>query len=873
MTHDKNMASNAWGLMGALSILFLVFFGTLLTGRLFSGGDIVNAYLPWKDFWRQCVSQGYWPLWNPLIFAGAPFQADIQVGQFYPPNWLFLLMPASIGYTVSTLLHFGFGAWGMARLAGRMSDSGGARFAAVAVFLFSGFFISRFPSGVVLFVFAGAWMPWIVDAMIALTDDPRIQRALRPMALIALQLMAGAPQIAFYTIGAVLIWLPIGIKARNVSARAGGGLLIRRSRIPQRYSARAWLTAGLVLAGAGLLAAIQLGPSWEYTQESFGRAGGARYEFVIDGSMSARMALTQFAPFLYGDPGEPRYYWGGEEGFHELNVYVGWMALMLGALGFFAGGLWARRRDLREERPFRAALVIYARTLIILSAVLCFGGHSPIFRWFYTYVPGFNLFRDPARILVGGLLAWSLLTAAGWDLLIQWPEMSDRVKRRAIRVATACGALSVGGLVLLAVAHHPLVLALGLARAQPPLPGGYPNPLFTELAAHARMSLWIAAAWATAAAAVGIFWTRYADRRLNHPWRIRVLTLVAGALLVADLGWYGLRFMETEKASDFETTFYPDTELVQLLRERTADGSRVLYDDTILGFYWDQNQPEIGYCRTMKTGAGDTPGFAQMRGYNPMLLRRYAEFANHWRGDDSNPFTDHPGAMLKIELSKNPQWFGMWNVGTVLSYMPPPAGSGLRRVARFEFPPADEGFALPPNLPTALNVYENPNALGRGWLADPVAADDGSSSRTFARMARKDFDPKEQALVVPPPPPPQEGGEPVTTETVEWIEAGPNAQRFQVHSRPGRVLVTPTPWHPGWQVHINGRPAPLLRANHAMMAVSLPGGAAAVHFAFRPSRFVLGAGVSLIAWLSWIGVWFWGAQKNKINGRTSENNP
>jgi len=62
-------------------------------------------------------------------------------------------------------------------------------------------------------------------------------------------------------------------------------------------------------------------------------------------------------------------------------------------------------------------------------------------------------------------------------------------------------------------------------------------------------------------------------------------------------------------------------------------------------------------------------------------------------------------------------------------------------------------------------------------------------------------------------------------------------------SRPG-LLITRDPWYPGWRVTVNGRPAPLRRADGVLMAVYLPAGESEVVFRFRPISFYIGAVIS-----------------------------
>ena len=58
------------------------------------GGDLAPFLYPNYHFAAQYLRQGIIPLWNPHLYSGAPFAADIQSGLFYPINLLvFLFVP------------------------------------------------------------------------------------------------------------------------------------------------------------------------------------------------------------------------------------------------------------------------------------------------------------------------------------------------------------------------------------------------------------------------------------------------------------------------------------------------------------------------------------------------------------------------------------------------------------------------------------------------------------------------------------------------------------------------------------------------------------------------------------------------------------
>jgi len=105
------------------------------------------------------------------------------------------------------------------------------------------------------------------------------------------------------------------------------------------------------------------------------------------------------------------------------------------------------------------------------------------------------------------------------------------------------------------------------------------------------------------------------------------------------------------------------------------------------------------------------------------------------------------------------------------------------------------------------------------------------------------FRPAEEAVVLGP-------AEPLDATAIEGPDEVQLLHRTAIEaryrarlSRPG-LLITRDPWYPGWTVTINGRPAPLRRADGVLMAVYLPAGENEVVFRFRPISFYIGAGIS-----------------------------
>ena len=86
-----------------LAIITLAFFWPLiLQGQWLphGGGDLVSFVWPQYHFAAEAIKSGSLPLWNPQLYAGAPFLADNQSGVLYPINLLAFVIFPKITYQV-----------------------------------------------------------------------------------------------------------------------------------------------------------------------------------------------------------------------------------------------------------------------------------------------------------------------------------------------------------------------------------------------------------------------------------------------------------------------------------------------------------------------------------------------------------------------------------------------------------------------------------------------------------------------------------------------------------------------------------------------------------------------------------------------------
>jgi hypothetical protein len=141
-------------------------------------------------------------------------------------------------------------------------------------------------------------------------------------------------------------------------------------------------------------------------------------------------------------------------------------------------------------------------------------------------------------------------------------------------------------------------------------------------------------------------------------------------------------------------------------------------------------------------------------------------------------------------------------------------------------------------------LYENANVLPRAYVASVTmhAADD---SEALTAIAAPGFDPWKHLVLEDPSGSRSDAAaeaSPIAPARVVLYE--PTKVVIEADSRgPGYVVLTDT-FFPGWRATVNGRPAPIVRANFLFRAVAVDAGHHVVAFEYVPASFTLGATVS-----------------------------
>ncbi len=429
----------------ALSAIVALFFGKMLfTNLIVARGDLFTYFYPYRDFAAAALREGRLPLWNPYLFMGAPFLANSQVGFFYPPNLALSWLDVTRAVNLSIVAHVwiaAMGAYAFAR--GRLDVSIRAAWLGGVSFGLGGYLgaqVEHFNQ-----LQALAWLPWLWLAYDRAVDTPgsrarSIRASLLVGFLVGLMLLAGHAQSVF-----------IALAGLSVYAAWPAIEQLRRPR-QAAHTALARL-APLVFAviAGGLLAAAQLLPTLELAGLS-PRGGGLSLNEAVSFSLDPRLIGRALLPDY--DGALPA---GG-----EFTAFFGVSALVLAIIGLFAA--WSPDRPTTWSLNTQSVQRLRAVSVIaVLGLFLALGGFNPIYYALIRIVPGFDLFRAPARWLALFAFGGSMLVAIGLDAVSRNPvSLRNRVSLLPLLViALLIGTTYLGASITPAGATGPIGLPGG----------------------------------------------------------------------------------------------------------------------------------------------------------------------------------------------------------------------------------------------------------------------------------------------------------------------------------------------------------------------------------------------------------------------------
>jgi hypothetical protein len=852
----------------ALAALSLIFFCKIaLTNRVLAGLDIFSYFYPYRDLVNAALRAGHLPLWNPYLFMGAPLLANSQAAVLYPLHWPLIGLSAPKQIAWSIVLHIwlaGAGSYLLARRAMGLRPL--AAFVAAAIFGLGGFLGAQVEH--VNQLNASAWLPWLLLSLEGVTGRGRWRwpALLGGGLIVGLVLLAGHTQAAYIVL---------------VGAATYGAL--KGFYGPKGQKVRAALTgvaAMAAMAAMGIvLAAGQLLPTLELSRLSV-RSGGLPYNEAVSFSLKPGLIFKAFLPPLVWEPP-----------FSEYVAYIGLLGLVLAAIG-----VWA---ILRHKRPGGIALI-----LALLGVFLAFGVYNPVYYLLYKLIPGFALFRVPARWLLLYTFGAAMLAGIGLEVL-------PRFERFPLSLI---GGARGKGLIVLLLAVELFVAGRRLAYNNPTAPAAFdsmrtaPAHLLadsgaepfrflsmsditydpgdmddlqamyrSQLSEEARYDLIVATKMKEVLA-------------FNLPMRYRLFSVDGydGGLLPIS------SYVTLERLFLREDEIWPDGRLRQQLRQvpparllsllnvkyiitdKTQDVwiDDVFYDlehtmplgQVMLANLPDFETTHLGVVSYLTGTAGLVDGTpvaevtitaaegtvvtATLRagehtaeglyGARP-VAHRQARVGHRWRDNDQG--NDYI-AVLDLGRALRP-------AAIAIRSLLPGEQVHLRGLTLID---QRTGTSRTVTVNPAyrlvhsgdVKIYQNLNVLPRAFIVHQARVIPDSEA-ALSLLRDPIFDPSREVILA-------QGAEMQAREgrsTVEILAYEPEQIRLEVDLETPGYLVLSDADYPGWVAEIDNQPTPIWRADLYFKAVALEPGQHTITFHFRPDSVSLGLGVSLAAWLAW----------------------
>ncbi len=865
------------GVIAGLAVLVAAKMWTLITPlsqfRASLGGDFGLAV---EAYFYHMLKSGTIPLWDPTLGTGSPFlgggthhpmflQAHLHL--FYPLNVLWLGLAERKQFIPHALLQYHHAFHYL--LAGVFTYAYGrqlglARFPASLAgiaFMFSGFLLAHVQHWTMVDTIV--WLPLVLACVVR--ADATGQRRWGVLAGLGLGIafLAGHPQI-FYYMALVAAALGLTLLGRRVMARQ-----------PWARLATVYLLVPAVALG---IAAVQLLPSWEAALGS--HRAGLDYGWKAIGSYRPAFLLQLVLPWGLL-PVE-----GWQASTSEFYLYPGILPLVL------AGYAVARRWDWRVG--FHAAVALGA-------VLLAFGDNYGAFRLAYELIPGLGLFRIPARIL--GLVSFALAVLAGLGAQTLLGESGSPGLTRFLRAALAIAGIGAVAVHLLLVrsqappasdlaqrlADQYVMLALLLAgtllvvswrpRASPALVrAGLLVILLVDLL-FGSFSLGSAASNPDHRPPAEPEWLAVLRQerepiRLSRGRRIHPRLIYEHGWGIVDgestfappafLDLYGLieanprifdllnvkyvvtgssRELRVPRAKFGRLALWPDALRRVALPAPTAARTLELDSHLVYGAGVPQGAPvavvhavfEDGSTERLTLRAGvetaewalDRPGSAARHGRPPAIARSWTVGDEGFRGHTYR-------ATLPLRPAGRLTELIVEHAGTDAVLVV----EALRLDGRDPPPPPDR---LEPVVP---GLYRNRYALPRAFLVR--RARQVPPERILDAL--RDLDPAEEALVTDPlptgwPTPGRPTGPPLPA--VRIVDYLPERVRLETEVAEPLILVLGDTYDARWRAWDNGRPVPILRADHALRAVPLQPGRHVVEFRYRQPSFWVGLALSL----------------------------
>lgn len=767
--------------------------------------DTTNQFIAFKNYQKICLEQhSEAPFWNPYSLLGMPWLGSPQSSLFYPGNWIFYFTNALTTISWSLLFHHWWAGWGAYLLGRKYRLNFFSSLVSGIIFLAAPYFVAKTGEGHFTSITQIAWFPWIFYGYELLIEGRKKAIPILAM-LIAFAFFCGHVQELYYLLlfftASIVIEALISFFRNTASTEQNPdpNLQIKPEYSSQSLSSggliKGWVIAGMLTMG---LVAVDLVPVYIYTQQAV-RASGIDLQALESGSLALPSLLQLLDPFVWGGPANYRgpggYYW-------EAVCYFGCLPLLLACLGTLT--------------TFRNRAVIRLTLFGIAAFLFAFGPHLPFYNLCYEVIPGFSMFRIPARLLWICSLAIAMLAGFGCESIAQLFLNPARKTYRNI----ACIGFIIGLSILVWLvfdSHGLLSLKLDAERI-------------------IRIQL-IPCMLAVLGLCAAIFMACLS--RKTAAWGICLLCIICSYELSA----HSKQILRTIPQS----TFRNESKITRFLQENLGQ-HRVLVGQKLL------SDREAWNNQILK-----------IQGYEPVPLVRLGLIA-------AAVFPQKDAALMmagysepQLSTARQPLLDLLSVKYAILQTDERLEIEGWEIVDQGSIP---EEFTLRNSETNQIPylILENRDPLPRAYLVgNTKPLNQNAQSKNIVKTIAK-LQPRTDVLL------PQDvlpEGKRQTYKAAEIISATPNRLKIKAELDAPGYLILSDIFYPGWSARVKESLVPILPADFSLRAIPLPEGKHEVDLLFTPPGFKIGRIISLMT-LAIILILLFRSGRSKETNRTRE---
>lgn len=388
----------------AILILIIIILAFLWRGATMQGiffgadtisSDLLNFSYPAREYWvDDYLKKAQIPLWNSYITSGTPFLAQAQTGIFNPLQiLLYLILPLDVAFNWSIIISFcliSAGTYFYSKLIG-LSKS--AAFFSASVFSLSGFMVGHLRH--IPVILSVSTMPFMFYACEKILKDYsgnpkfKVSKLFWPaiFALLVSYSIFGGHLSSTYLIVLFLIFYfilrVIFMNPSNIFQKVPVFLVFVFA-----------LILGITLSSVQILSSLELIP--------YSSRAAFTFQNSIDTQFYLKYFLLLLNPYIFGNPILGT--WDILKDHYWENIgYIGILPLVLSLIGIIFS-------IKQKNKVIKTILLILG-----ICVFLLLGQYSFIYKFFWDFVPGFNMTRIPGRFLL--FVDFFLSILAGFGLL------------------------------------------------------------------------------------------------------------------------------------------------------------------------------------------------------------------------------------------------------------------------------------------------------------------------------------------------------------------------------------------------------------------------------------------------------------------------